>query len=54
MVRRGETLVIITKQFNITIKEYPIKILNKDFEPQEEVLKILNIKVWQSDPNNNF
>ena len=33
MVRKDKTLIIIIKQFNIIIKEYPIKILNKEFKP---------------------
>ena len=54
MVRKDKTLIIITKQFNITTEEYPIKILNGEFEPWEKILKILNIKVWQNNPNNIF
>ena len=54
MVYKNEILVTITKQFNITTKEYPIKILDGEFKFQEEVLKILNIKIWQSSLDNIF
>ena len=46
MVRKDETLIIITKQFNITIKEYPIEALDGESKSWEEVLRILDIKKW--------
>ena len=54
MVYRDEILVIIIKQFNIIIKGYFIKILNEEFEFWEKILRILDIEVWQNNPNNNF
>ena len=54
IVRRGETLAATTKQLNITTKKYPIEVLDRGFEPQEEISKILNIEAWQSNPNNSF
>ena len=54
MVCRDEILAIITKQFNIIIKEYPIEVLNGGFELWEEISGILDIKVWQSNLNNIF
>ena len=46
MVWKNKILVTIIKQFNITTKEYPIEVLDKESEPWEEILGILNIKVW--------
>ena len=44
IIQRNETLVTISKQFNITIKEYPIEASNKESKPQEEILGILDNK----------
>ena len=46
VVYRDEILVTIIKQFNITTKEYLIKVLNKGFKPQKEILGILDIEIW--------
>ena len=46
MVHKNKTLITLTKQFNITTKEYLIKALNKGSKPWEKILRILNIKIW--------